>query len=326
MATPPMVPGTSSCCATARTSTRFAIICCSDSHTSATSAIRATARQRPWPTAPKSAAATASAREASSRRSRKKGCSRSTTSRKHTKAASSCGSCCRPLRADPLGDDRRSLHAGGFEPQGGLRLHRLLAPGSARRDSRAAPAEHRRHHALPRMADARRLRQVPPGAELLPDLDLAERGQGRSALAPDQRTRARQHPEGRYLFGGPAHVGWVDHSGRVAPHRRCRRQVPGADDQGHRRPAHRPARDQEGRPDQRLEGSRHALGSRLRQVDPHRQDLRRLEHCRFGTQLAMAMGVKLEKMLFDMYSPHKVKLAVSGVRATVPRPASRTSA
>ncbi|EXI89642.1 MAG: Nitrite reductase [NAD(P)H] [Candidatus Accumulibacter sp. BA-94] len=26
----------------------------------------------------------------------------------------------------------------------------------------------------------------------------------------------------------------------------------------------------------------------------------------------MDMGVKLERMLFDMYSPHKVKLAVSG--------------
>ena len=37
-----------------------------------------------------------------------------------------------------------------------------------------------------------------------------------------------------------------------------------------------------------------------------------MEHCRFGTQLAMDMGVKLEKMLFDMYAPHKVKLAVSG--------------
>jgi nitrite reductase (NADH) large subunit len=36
------------------------------------------------------------------------------------------------------------------------------------------------------------------------------------------------------------------------------------------------------------------------------------EHCRFGTQKSMTMGIKLEKMLFDMYSPHKVKLAVSG--------------
>jgi nitrite reductase (NADH) large subunit len=36
------------------------------------------------------------------------------------------------------------------------------------------------------------------------------------------------------------------------------------------------------------------------------------EHCRFGTQRSMDMGVKLEKMLFGMWSPHKVKLAVSG--------------
>ncbi len=36
------------------------------------------------------------------------------------------------------------------------------------------------------------------------------------------------------------------------------------------------------------------------------------EHCRFGTQSSMKMGVSLEKMLFGMYSPHKVKLAVSG--------------
>ena len=36
------------------------------------------------------------------------------------------------------------------------------------------------------------------------------------------------------------------------------------------------------------------------------------EHCRFGTQKSMGMGVKLERMLFGMWSPHKVKLAVSG--------------
>jgi nitrite reductase (NADH) large subunit len=36
------------------------------------------------------------------------------------------------------------------------------------------------------------------------------------------------------------------------------------------------------------------------------------EHCRFGTQLSMSMGVKLEKMLYGMWTPHKVKLAVSG--------------
>ena len=36
------------------------------------------------------------------------------------------------------------------------------------------------------------------------------------------------------------------------------------------------------------------------------------EHCRFGTQRFDEPGVKLEKMLFGTYSPHKVKLAVSG--------------
>jgi nitrite reductase (NADH) large subunit len=54
--------------------------------------------------------------------------------------------------------------------------------------------------------------------------------------------------------------------------------------------------------------SGHAYGKSIRTV----KTCVGLEHCRFGTQLAMNMGVKLEKMLFDMYSPHKVKLAVSG--------------
>ena len=54
--------------------------------------------------------------------------------------------------------------------------------------------------------------------------------------------------------------------------------------------------------------SGHAYGKSLRTV----KTCVGAEHCRFGTQLAMDMGVKLEKMLFDMYAPHKVKLAVSG--------------
>ena len=52
----------------------------------------------------------------------------------------------------------------------------------------------------------------------------------------------------------------------------------------------------------------HAYGKSIRTV----KTCVGAEHCRFGTQLAMDMGVKLEKMLFDMYAPHKVKLAVSG--------------
>jgi len=54
--------------------------------------------------------------------------------------------------------------------------------------------------------------------------------------------------------------------------------------------------------------SGHAYGKSIRTV----KTCVGAEHCRFGTQLAMRMGVKLEKMLFDMYAPHKVKLAVSG--------------
>ena len=54
--------------------------------------------------------------------------------------------------------------------------------------------------------------------------------------------------------------------------------------------------------------SGHAYGKSLRTVKTCVGN----EHCRFGTQAAMSMGVKLEKMLFGMWSPHKVKLAVSG--------------
>jgi nitrite reductase (NADH) large subunit len=54
--------------------------------------------------------------------------------------------------------------------------------------------------------------------------------------------------------------------------------------------------------------SGHAYGKSLRTV----KTCVGAEHCRFGTQLSMNMGIKLEKMLFGMWSPHKVKLAVSG--------------
>jgi len=54
--------------------------------------------------------------------------------------------------------------------------------------------------------------------------------------------------------------------------------------------------------------SGHAYGKSLRTV----KTCVGSEHCRFGTQRSMALGVKLEKMLYGMWSPHKVKLAVSG--------------
>ena len=54
--------------------------------------------------------------------------------------------------------------------------------------------------------------------------------------------------------------------------------------------------------------SGHAYGKSIRTV----KTCVGAEHCRFGTQRSMDMGVVLEKMLFAMWSPHKVKLAVSG--------------
>jgi nitrite reductase (NADH) large subunit len=54
--------------------------------------------------------------------------------------------------------------------------------------------------------------------------------------------------------------------------------------------------------------SGHAYGKSIRTV----KTCVGAEHCRFGTQRSMDMGVSLEKMLSAMWSPHKVKLAVSG--------------
>jgi nitrite reductase (NADH) large subunit len=54
--------------------------------------------------------------------------------------------------------------------------------------------------------------------------------------------------------------------------------------------------------------SGHAYGKSLRTV----KTCVGAEHCRFGTQSAMSMGVDIERMLFGMWAPHKVKLAVSG--------------
>ena len=36
------------------------------------------------------------------------------------------------------------------------------------------------------------------------------------------------------------------------------------------------------------------------------------DFCRFGTQDSTGLGIKLEKMLWGSWTPHKVKLAVSG--------------
>lgn len=54
--------------------------------------------------------------------------------------------------------------------------------------------------------------------------------------------------------------------------------------------------------------SGHAYGKSIRTV----KTCVGSEFCRFGTQNSTQMGIDLEKALFGMWSPHKVKLAVSG--------------
>ena len=54
--------------------------------------------------------------------------------------------------------------------------------------------------------------------------------------------------------------------------------------------------------------SGHAYGKALRTV----KTCVGSEWCRFGTQDSTQMGIELEKTFFKMWTPHKVKLAVSG--------------
>jgi hypothetical protein len=184
----------------------------------------------------------------------------------------------RPGRTDPRLVHRWRLHAGQLHVEGDVRLYRHEPWRCACGDPRPPLHRHPDGDARTAVEDAEWLRQLPPGAQLLRAVELAARGEGRSAEPLHQRTGARQHPEGRHLFGGAAHVGRPDHAERTARHRRCGREIPGADGQGDRRPAHRPAGREEGRPAcdvGRPVAGRHGVRPRLRQEPAHREDLRR---------------------------------------------------
>jgi nitrite reductase (NADH) large subunit len=138
------------------------------------------------------------------------------------------------------------------------------------------------------------------------------RSQGRSAEPLRQRAQPRQHPEGRHLLGHPAHVGRPSPRRTTAPHR--------------------DAADKYKIPTVKVTG-----GQRIDLLGVKKEDLQNVwkdiampaasptasrcapvktcvgsEWCRFGTQDSTQMGKDLERALWAMYSPHKVKLAVSG--------------
>ena len=196
--------------------------------------------------------------------------------RAHTKASSSCGSCtglCEALLANTLGDysakpSKKALCA---------------CTEHAHQDVQQAITEleaenHPRADEGIELEDAGRLPCVPPRAELLPAGRMAGRISGRQPLALHQRTRACQHPEGRHLFGDPAHLGRRHLAIRIARDRRDRRAPRGAHRAHHRRAAHRLVRHHQGTTAEDVgRAGRGGIRFRpcLRQGVAHREDLRR---------------------------------------------------
>ena len=128
--------------------------------------------------------------------------------RAHTKASASCGSCTglvEQLLKLTLGD---AYNPAAVQPMcacttlGHDDVRRLIVAKALK----TIPAV----DAGAGMEDLLRLRQLPPGAQLLPGLRLAGRICRRLPVALHQRARPRQHPEGRHLFGRAAHVGRRD--------------------------------------------------------------------------------------------------------------------
>ena len=110
---------------------------------------------------------------------------------------------------------------------------------SARRSSAAAcrsPRTAARHPAQPEaevgaggardLRQRHRLRGVQAGAQLHARHAVVRRSRRGPLGAVHQRSRARQHPEGRHLLGDPAHSRRRDQSRRAAAHRRRGGQVP----------------------------------------------------------------------------------------------------
>ena len=246
--------------------------------------------------------------------------------RKHTKASSSCGSC------TGLVEQILMATAGGDYSATPKQKALCGCTDRTHQEARDAIREHKLtvdpgRDGLPRMADAERLRHVPAGAQLLPHLDLAEGREGRSAVALHQRARARQHPEGRHVLGGPADVGRRNHVVRAAPDRRRRRQVRDPDGEGDGRPADRSARREEAGPAGGVAGPRHAVRPRVREGAAHGQDVRRLgvvplRHAGFD---ADGQGPRA-RAVADVRAAQGQARGVRAARATAPNRASRTSA
>ena len=230
------------------------------------------ARSR-WPTTPKSAAATACARARSSRRSRSKGLFTLDDVRKHTKASSSCGSC--------TGLVEQILMATAGGDYSAPPKKKPLCGCTDRTHQEVRDAIREQH--LLSIPDAMRFLEwrTPNGcATCRPALNYyllstwpQEATDDPQSRFINERAHANIQKDGT-LLGDPAHVGRRDQLVRAAAHRRRRRQVRDPHGEGHRRPAHRPARREESRPARGVARPRHAVGPRVREGAAHGEDLR----------------------------------------------------
>jgi NADPH-dependent 2,4-dienoyl-CoA reductase/sulfur reductase-like enzyme len=116
-------------------------------------------------------------------------------------------------RADPRLGGRRRLPAGGGGKEAAVRLHRLHARGSAQGHRRQPPADHPRGDALPRMAHAERLRQVPAGAQLLPASATGRRNM------PTTTSRASSTSASTPISRRTAPIRWCRACGAASPRR-----------------------------------------------------------------------------------------------------------
>ena len=114
--------------------------------------------------------------------------------KKHTKAASSCGSCTglvEQILINCVGG-AADVKPSSEKPACGCTAYpRRAAP----RHPRASPDPRGRCDGLHGMAHAGRLRDLPSRHQLLPAVHLAGRGARRQPVPAGQRAHARQHPE-----------------------------------------------------------------------------------------------------------------------------------
>ena len=126
-----------------------------------------------------------------------------------------------PLPGNPQGGRTRVR---GRHEEGDVRLHPLHAGQPAHHPAQPAaevgaggPGDLRQRH---------RLRGLQAGAQLHARHALVRRSRRRPLGALHQRSRAREHPEGRHVLGRAAHPRRRHQPRRAAPHRRRRGQVP----------------------------------------------------------------------------------------------------